>query len=70
MTRRLVNARGLAEYLGSTTKSIHTYKSLGKIPPQWIVPLGTRALRFDLQEVDKSIEESKGSLESIFTIRV
>lgn len=69
MTRRLVNAKGLAEYLGSTEGSIHTYKCQGKLPTQWIVPLGKRAVRYDLEEVDKSIEESKGSVESIFKVQ-
>ncbi|MBR3603205.1 MAG: hypothetical protein IKL48_00695 [Elusimicrobiaceae bacterium] len=69
MKRRLVNAKGLAEYIGSTEGSINTYKCQGKIPKRWIVPLGTRGVRYDLEEVDKSIEDSKLSLESIFKVQ-
>lgn len=72
MTPRLVNAKELAQYLGTTEGSIYTYKSQGKIPPQWIIKLGTRGVRFDLMEVDKTLEEVKSSnddLSSIFKIR-
>lgn len=72
MERRLLTVKELAAYIGCTTSSIYVLKCKGKIPRQWIVPLGTRAVRFDLNEVDKSIEETKGStdgLDSIFRIR-
>lgn len=72
MGPRLVSAEELATYIGTTKKSIYTYKCQGKIPKQWIVPVSKRSIRFDLSEVDKSIEETKGStdgLESIFRIR-
>lgn len=72
MGPRLVSAEELATYIGTTKKSIYTYKCQGKIPKQWIVSVGKRSIRFDLDEVNKSIEESKNSadgLESIFRIR-
>ena len=72
MTPSLVNAKELAQYLGTTEGSIYTYKSQGKIPPQWIIKLGKRGGRFDLVEVDKTLEEAKSrndDLSSIFQIR-
>ena len=72
MGPRLVSAEELAMYIGTTKKSIYTYKCLGRIPKQWIVPVSRRSIRFDLSEVDKSIEETKGStdgLSSIFRIQ-
>ena len=68
MTPRLVNAKELAQYLGTTEGSIYTYKSQGKIPPQWIIKLGKRGVRFDLVEVDKSLEEAKSSNDDLSTI--
>ena len=72
MGPRLVSAEELATYIGTTKKSIYTYKCQGKIPQQWIVPVSKRSIRFDLDEVNKSIEETKSStdgLSSIFRIR-
>lgn len=72
MERRLLTVKELAAYIGTTEGSIYVYRTLHKIPQQWIVPLAKRSLRFDLEEVKKSIEETKGStdgLESIFRIR-
>ena len=72
MTKRLITVKELAVYIGTTPRSVYSYRNRGMIPKQWFVPVSKRSLRFDLEEVNKSIEESKCSedgLSSIFKIR-
>lgn len=57
--KRLLTTEELAAYIGSTKGSIHTLKCQGKLPVQWIVPFGKRNIRFDIDEVNKSIEKAK-----------
>lgn len=56
--KRLLTTEELADYLGSTVGSIYVLKCKGKIPSEWIVNIG-RALRFDKEAVDKSINKAK-----------
>lgn len=72
--KRLLTAKELAEYIGSTEGStegsIRALKCQGKLPKQWIVPLGKRNIRFDVNEVDKSIDSAKANdFDSIFQVR-
>lgn len=58
MVKRLITAKELAEYIGSTEGSIRTLQCQGKIPSKWIVKMG-RSVRYDIQEINKFIEDSK-----------
>ncbi|WP_428081197.1 helix-turn-helix transcriptional regulator [Candidatus Avelusimicrobium alvi] len=58
MTKRLLTAKELAEYIGSSEKSIRSLQCQGKIPSAWIIKRGA-SVRYDLVEVDKWIEERK-----------
>ncbi|MFI5348572.1 MAG: helix-turn-helix transcriptional regulator [Elusimicrobiota bacterium] len=53
--RRLVDVQELSLYLSMPVASIYTYVHAGKIPSRCIVRL-SRALRFDLLEIDKWID--------------
>ena len=68
--KRLLTAKELAEYIGSTEGSIRALKCQGKLPKQWIVILGKNAVRFDLKEVNKSIDTVKDNpFNSIFQVQ-
>jgi len=56
--RRLVAVKELSLYLSMPVASIYTYVHSGKIPRRCIVRL-SRALRFDLAEIDKWIEAER-----------
>lgn len=56
--QRLVSTRQLAAYLGSTEGSIRAQQCKGNIPSKWIVKMG-RSVRFDMEEVEKSINDAK-----------
>lgn len=59
MERRLTDIKGLAAYLGLPVSTIYSWRCRGRIPEKWIVRIGTRMLRIDLTEVDKSISAAK-----------
>lgn len=59
ITKRLLTVNELAEYMGTTPKSIYTQKCKGKIPSDCIVKHG-KSLRFDIVAIDKWILELKG----------
>ena len=59
ITKRLLTVNELAEYMGTTPKSIYTLKCKGKIPKACIVKRG-KSLRFDIIEVDKWIIDLNG----------
>ena len=54
ITKRLLTVNELAEYMGTTPKSIYTLKCKGKIPKACVIKRG-KSLRFDIIEVDKWI---------------
>lgn len=56
--KRLLTVRELAQYMGSTPKTIYTKKSRGKIPSKCIVMVGD-SVRFDLSEINKWIDSLK-----------
>lgn len=56
--KRLLTVRELAQYMGSTPKTIYTKKSRGKIPCKCIVKIGD-SIRFDLSEINKWIDSLK-----------
>lgn len=58
LNKRFLTAKQLAEYLGTTEGSIRAQQCKGNIPSKWVVRMG-RSVRFDLTEVDKSIDEAK-----------
>ena len=57
--KRLLTVNELAEYMGTTPKSIYTQKCKGKIPKACIIKRG-KSLRFDIIEVDKWIIDLNG----------
>ena len=57
--KRLLTVNELAEYMGTTPKSIYTLKCKGKIPKACIIKRG-KSLRFDIIEVDKWIIDLNG----------
>ena len=56
--KRLLNVEELAEYMGTTPKTIYSLKCKGEIPNNCIVKRG-KSLRFDILEVDKWIGDLK-----------
>ena len=58
MTRRLLTVNELSTYIGVPKATLYTWVCLRQIPAACIVRLG-RSLKFDIQEVDKWIDESK-----------
>ena len=56
ITKRLLSVEELAQYIGSTPKTVYTLKCKGKIPAKCIVKRG-KSLRFDIIEVDNWIKE-------------
>lgn len=61
MNKRLFTVAEMAEYIGSTTKSIYTQVHTKAIPSRLIVRIN-RSLRFDKEEVDKWIETLKSPI--------
>lgn len=59
ITKRLLTVNELAEYMGTTPKSIYTLKCKGKIPKACVIKRG-KSLRFDIIEVDKWIIDLNG----------
>lgn len=59
--KRLLTVKELADYMGTTAKSIYTKKSRKKIPSKCIVMIGD-SIRFDLSEIDKWIDELKAKI--------
>lgn len=57
--KRLLTVNELAEYMGTTPKSIYTLKCKGKIPKACVIKRG-KSLRFDIIEVDKWIIDLNG----------
>lgn len=51
LQKRYLTARELANYIGSTERSIRTKLSQGKIPTEWVKYFGN-SLRFDKVAVD------------------
>lgn len=56
--KRLLNVEELAEYMGTTPKTVYSLKCKGEIPTNCIVKRG-KSLRFDIIEVDKWIGNLK-----------
>ena len=56
--KRLLNVEELAEYMGTTPKTVYSLKCKGEIPNNCIVKRG-KSLRFDIIEVDKWIVNLK-----------
>ena len=56
--KRLLNVEELAEYMGTTPKTVYSLKCKGEIPNNCIVKRG-KSLRFDILEVDKWIVNLK-----------
>lgn len=56
--KRLLNVEELAEYMGTTPKTIYSLKCKREIPTNCIVKRG-KSLRFDIIEVDKWISSLK-----------
>lgn len=50
--KKLLNVEELSGYLSLPKPTIYTWVCLGKIPPGCVVRLG-RALRFEVQEIDR-----------------
>ena len=61
ITQRYYTARQLAEYLGSTERSIRAKLSQGKIPTDWVKYFGG-SLRFDKQAVDAYFDRQKSGV--------
>lgn len=56
---RLVGVKGLSEYLGDVSvATLYSWKSVGRIPARCVVKWGG-LLRFDLDEIDKVIDDLK-----------
>ncbi len=55
ISRRLMNAQELAEYIGTTYLNVYQMVSKGGIP---FVKIG-RSVRFDLHDIDPWIEQQK-----------
>lgn len=58
--KRLLDVKGLSDYLSLPTATIYSWVSLRRIPECAVIRLG-RSLRFDLQEIDAWVEQQKRS---------
>jgi excisionase family DNA binding protein len=56
--RRLLDVKGLSNYLSLPIATIYSWVSLRRIPERAVIRLG-RSLRFDLQEIDAWVEQQK-----------
>lgn len=56
--RRLLTVKELSTYIGVPKATLYTWVCMKQIPSGCIVRLG-RSLKFDIDEVDKWIDESK-----------
>ena len=54
MEKRLMNIRELSEYISMPVATIYSYKSMGKIPMDCIIKIGT-SLKFDVEAVNRWI---------------
>lgn len=54
--KRLITTKEAAQYLGMTENSLRSLRCQRKLPPGWMISIG-RSVRFDLQAIDKWIDE-------------
>lgn len=57
--KRLLTAKELARYIGSTKGTVYTWAHTRTIPPACIIRRG-RSLRFDILQIDKWLDAQRG----------